>query len=101
MNIRALFLVGIGGATGSMARYAVSMVMGRVVTISFPLATFGINVVGSLIIGLLFGFYTRSGSTVHQNMLLLLATGFCGGFTTFSAFAMENVSLMQKGQSVM
>jgi len=101
MNLKSLFLVGAGGAAGSMARYAVSIAAARVATVAFPLATFGINIVGSFIIGLLVGFCSRGNNFSHQGMLLLLATGFCGGFTTFSAFALENVNLMQKGQSVM
>ncbi len=99
MNVKAFFLVGLGGATGSMARYAVSLALARVASLSFPVSTFGINVVGSFIIGLLFGFYMKGHDGSPHNMMLLLATGFCGGFTTFSAFALENVNLMQKGQS--
>jgi CrcB protein len=97
MDLRSLLLVGVGGATGSMARYAVGIFIGKNITNGFPAGTFIINIIGSLIIGLLFGYSLRGVSVINQNLMLLLATGFCGGFTTFSSFALENVQLMQKG----
>lgn len=99
MNLKPFFLVGIGGAAGSMARLAVSMLVGKMVSTPFPVATFGINIAGSLLIGLLFGYALRGNNWLQQDLMLLLATGFCGGFTTFSTFAIENVNLFQKGQS--
>lgn len=97
---RSLLLVGAGGAAGSMLRYAVSYAMNKYVQHPFPFGTFVINIVGSLLIGLLFGLASRN-QWLQEGGMLLLATGFCGGFTTFSTFAMENVNLMQKGQSFM
>ncbi len=94
---RNFLLVGAGGAAGSMARYGVGYVFSKLTTSSFPLATFTINVVGSLLIGILFGLSARN-QWLQMGGMLLLASGFCGGFTTFSTFALENVSLMQKGQ---
>ncbi|MBL7682589.1 MAG: fluoride efflux transporter CrcB [Flavipsychrobacter sp.] len=94
--LRALLLVGLGGAIGSMARYGVSRIINARYTQSFPLATFIINIVGCLLIGLLFG-YVQKNSNQQSDLWLALATGFCGGFTTFSAFALENVTLL-KGQ---
>lgn len=96
---RSLLFVGAGGAVGSMARYGISYVMGRYITGVFPFATFSINVLGSFIIGILSGLGMRYDWLQGQNTgWLLMATGFCGGFTTFSTFAYENVSLMQHGQ---
>ena len=98
---RNFLLVGAGGAVGSMARYGVSFFMSKFLAQPYQFAsTFTINVVGSLIIGILFGLSARN-SWLDQGGYLLLASGFCGGFTTFSTFALENVNLMQKGQSVM
>lgn len=97
MLFRGLLLLGAGGAAGSMARYGVSYIISKYVDHPFPFATLAINVVGSLIIGLLFGVLSRH--QMQQGTYLLLASGFCGGFTTFSTFALENVNLMQKGQS--
>lgn len=94
--LRSLLLVGLGGAVGSIARYFISRVISMRYTLSFPLATFMINIVGCLLIGLLFG-YVQKNNTQQSDMWLVLATGFCGGFTTFSAFALENVNLL-KGQ---
>lgn len=97
MLFKGFLLVGAGGAAGSMARYGVSYMISKYVTHSFPFATMTINVVGSLVIGLLFGLLSRN--QMQQSSYILLASGFCGGFTTFSTFALENVTLMQKGES--
>jgi CrcB protein len=91
-------LVGAGGAVGSMARYGVSFMLSKVTNTELPVATFAINVVGSLCIGILFGLISRN-QWLQAGGYLLLASGFCGGFTTFSTFALENATLMQKGQS--
>lgn len=96
---RSLVIVGAGGAAGSMARYLVSYLFSKFTTSSFPFATFSINVIGSLLIGMLFGLSARN-QWLQAGGMLLLASGFCGGFTTFSTFALENVNLMQKGQSI-
>lgn len=97
---RSLLLVGAGGAVGSMARYGIGYVVTRYTNNPlFPWGTFAINVVGSLIIGVLFGLVSRN-QWLQDWGILLLASGFCGGFTTFSTFALDNINLMQKGQSM-
>ncbi len=96
---RNFLLVGAGGAAGSMARYGISFIFSRITSTTFPLATFTINIIGSLLIGILFGLSARN-QWLQAGGMLLLASGFCGGFTTFSTFALENVGLMQKGQSI-
>ena len=97
--LRTLLLVGAGGAAGSIARYSVGHIAGKYVAGSFPLGTFLVNIIGCLLIGILFGLVSRS-QWMQQGGYLLLASGFCGGFTTFSTFALDNITLMQKGQSV-
>lgn len=96
--LRSLLFVGIGGAAGSMLRYGVGHVMTKYVPGTFPLGTFAVNIIGCFIIGILFGMVSRN-QWLQDGGMLLLASGFCGGFTTFSTFAIDNVSLMQKGQS--
>jgi CrcB protein len=96
---RSLLLVGGGGAVGSMLRYVIGHFTSKYIPTTFPLGTFTINIIGSLIIGIMFGLVSRN-NWMQQGGYLLLASGFCGGFTTFSTFALDNVDLMQKGHSV-
>ena len=96
--LQSLLLVGAGGAAGSMARYGISYAVSKYIIHPFPVATFVINISGAFIIGLLFGLFGRH--QMQESGYLLLASGFCGGFTTFSTFALENVSLLEKGLSL-
>ncbi len=96
--LQSFLLVGAGGAAGSMVRYGVSYVISKYIIHPFPVATFAINVSGAFAIGLLFGLFGRQ--QMQEGGYLLLASGFCGGFTTFSTFALENVNLLQKGLSL-
>lgn len=89
--LKQLLLVGLGGGLGSMLRYLASLVTNRFHDSAFPLATFSVNVLGCFILGLIAGV---PGMITHETRLLFV-TGFCGGFTTFSAFASENVYLFQ------
>jgi CrcB protein len=92
--IKQLILVGLGGGIGSIMRYLVSRI--PFTQGSFPWATFMVNVAGCFIIGLLIGFSVKH-QFLDEDMKLLLITGFCGGFTTFSAFSAENVHLYHAG----
>ena len=94
IEMKPFLLVGLGGAVGSMLRYGIGKVL-QPHTSGFPLATFSVNIIGCFLIGLLFGLAEKH-QWMNTNLLFLLATGFCGGFTTFSAFAFENISLMEK-----
>ncbi len=83
-------MVFIGGSIGAVCRFAISIQMKRIISTEFPLATFLINLTGSFLLGLLLAW--GPGSLVQ----LLLGTGFLGGFTTFSTFQVENVTLFRK-----
>ncbi len=96
--MKQLLFVGLGGAAGSILRYLTNVVTIKYYSASFPLATFIVNVAGCFLAGLIFGLITQE-TTEAQNLKFLLITGFCGGFTTFSAFALENVRLMNSGNT--
>lgn len=89
--LRAFLLVGIGGFIGSISRYAVNLIVTKYIDKSLPYATFIANIVGCFIIGVLFGLVQRG--QLSNNYWLVFATGFCGAFTTFSTFALENNTL--------
>lgn len=93
--IRTLIIVGLGGAAGSILRWLVSFLAEKIWGTGFPWGTFLVNFTGCLIIGLFIQYTDRTAGTVE--LRLLMATGFCGGFTTFSAFAFENVKMIEAG----
>lgn len=88
-----ILLVGIGGSLGSICRYGVGVLYKSWQWHTLPWATFTVNLLGSFIIGIVYGFLNRYPE-MPKEYLLFVATGFCGGFTTFSSFAFENVSLL-------
>lgn len=92
MNVAHLFLVGAGGCLGSMARYAVVVSVDRRISSLLPYGTLIVNVAGAFIVGMLFGLI--GSRTSGESWRLFLGTGFCGGFTTFSALAFENFHLI-------
>ena len=92
--IKNLILVAVGGAFGSSLRYIIHWIVSKKTTTLFPMQTFIVNVLGCLLIGLLIGYISKHQSE-NETLKLLLITGFCGGFTTFSAFGLENVNLIQ------
>jgi fluoride exporter len=91
----AIFLVFVGGGLGASARFAVNQLALAWLGTGFPWGTMAINVAGSLAIGLAAGLF----GTIEagMGMRLLLVTGFLGGFTTFSAFSLEAVRLVERG----
>jgi fluoride exporter len=91
----ASLLVAAGGALGSWLRFAVGRLLAQA-SGAFPWATLTVNVAGSLAMGLLVGWLARS--TGSEATRLLIAVGLLGGFTTFSAFSLEVVTLVQRGQ---
>jgi len=95
--IRTLLLVGTGGFLGSISRYFVSRFVQNSIPSSFPYGTFFVNIAGCLLIGIIYGLSERS-SLLTPGWRLFLAAGFCGGFTTFSTFANENLALLRDGE---
>ncbi len=94
---RTTLLIGLGGFLGSVGRYWVQQYAQRYFPVSFPLGTFVVNMVGCLLIGLLLGFFERTPGA-SASWRVFLTTGFCGGFTTFSTFAYESLTLARTGE---
>jgi CrcB protein len=92
-----ILMVGIGGMGGSIARFLMSTYITRFWPSPFPYGTFIVNVTGCLIIGVLYGLSSRF-EWFDSDWRLFLATGFCGGYTTFSSFSAENFQLLQQSQ---
>ena len=90
------FIVGIGSFLGGGLRFLVSRAVQASITLTFPLGTFIINVVGCLLIGFFSGL-SLNGVGMSPSVKLFLTTGLCGGFTTFSTFMNENGSLLRDG----
>jgi CrcB protein len=95
--IRTLILVGTGGFLGSISRFLASRFVQNIFPEAFPLGTFLVNITGCFLIGLIYGASEKS-SLFTQGWKLFLAVGFCGGFTTFSTFANENLALLRDGE---
>ncbi|MDA7744974.1 fluoride efflux transporter CrcB [bacterium] len=92
--------IAIGGAMGAMGRYWVSSCLLPISSYKFPYATFSVNVVGSLLMGILFVLIVERGGLPEQARHLLMV-GFLGAFTTFSTFSLDAISLWQNGGQTM
>jgi len=93
--MKQALLVFVGGGFGSVARYLLGKWLNNLET-SIPYGTMLSNVLGSLLIGIILGYLAKT-SSISETHSLLLATGFCGGFTTFSTFAYENHLFLKNG----
>lgn len=96
--MKAMIVVALGGALGCVARYKCGAgVLQYTIGWKFPAGTFLVNVIGCLVAGLLIGL-AENRAFLTPEIRLLLFTGFLGGFTTFSAFGVETISLLEKGE---
>lgn len=93
----SFFLIGIGGALGAMLRHGVNIGAGRIFGLNFPYGTIIVNVIGSFLMGVLIAYLARRLGASNHELRLFLATGFLGGFTTFSAFSLDAVALYERG----
>jgi len=98
--LKTIIYIAIGGAIGSILRFLTTLLVSRFWSNQFPLATFLTNVIGCFFIGLFIGNLAKFELT-DSNLKWFLVTGFCGGFTTFSAFGMENYTLFQNNNSLL
>lgn len=93
--MKHLLLVFVGGGIGSVLRFIIGKYLNNTTT-GIPYGTFAANILGSLLIGVILGLAIKN-NTLSENQILFLATGFCGGFTTFSTFAYENHLFLKSG----
>ena len=92
--LKSILLVGVGSFIGGAMRYWLSTLIKTSFHTTFPWQTIIVNLLGCFIIGMFIGIFNRIGSS-SNSMSLLLTTGLCGGFTTFSAFAKEGMDMLQ------
>ena len=94
--MKSFLLVFLGGGVGSSCRFLISNILNYNFKSFHYLGTFSVNIIGCILIGIVMGFLQKENN-FNQNYLLLFSYGFCGGFTTFSAFANENLDLIKSG----
>ena len=98
--LKTILYIAIGGAAGSVLRFLTTLLVSKYWSNNFPLATFIVNIIGCFLIGLFAG-YLAKNQLEDSNIKWFLVTGLCGGFTTFSAFGMENYNLFQNNNSLL
>jgi fluoride exporter len=97
-RVLAFTLIFIGGGLGSILRHAVNQASAAAFGINFPYGTLSVNIIGSLVMGLIAGWFAFRGAG-GQLLQLFLTTGILGGFTTFSAFSLDAALLLDRGQT--
>ncbi len=94
-DIKILLLIGSGGFAGSILRYVVSLSIQNKLLSSFPYGTLSVNIIGSFLIGIVYALVEKG--SLSPEIRLFLAAGVLGGFTTFSAFSLDALNLLQEG----
>jgi len=95
--LKNILIIGAGGFIGSVLRYLTQVASGKILSLSFPVGTFIVNILGCFIIGVVYAL-SEKGNLLNAEMRLFLAVGFCGGFTTFSTFSNDNLILLKDSQ---
>jgi len=93
--MKLIFVIGTGSFIGGIFRYLLSLLIQTKTTTNFPLGTLVVNIVGCFFIGIVFGIFDKG--QISNEWKMFLATGILGGFTTFSAFSIETVTLFREG----
>lgn len=93
-----LLYVAIGGAIGSVARYLMMSFIGHYTGTEFPYGTLLVNISGSLLMGILIGWLARTLPANQQDIRLFVAVGILGGYTTFSSFSLDAITLLEEGK---
>lgn len=96
-TLRLIAMVALGGAIGSVGRYALTVAVQNRTSAAFPTGTLVVNVTGAFLLGLIMR-YAMQSFTLTPEMRLLLTTGLCGGYTTFSTFSYESVRMVEDGE---
>ena len=96
VNLSSFLLVFVGGGIGSLFRYSIGIFFATQFKSFFPYGTFMVNIIGCFLLGLVIGLIENK-RMLSPEMGILFGTGFCGGFTTFSAFSMEANQMMENG----
>ena len=92
-----MLLAGTGGFLGTVARFLTSRYFAAYFPSAFPYGTFTVNIIGCFLIGIIYSL-SEKGNFVSTEWRLFLTVGFCGGFTTFSAFAAENTAMLRDSE---
>ncbi|MEI6433644.1 MAG: fluoride efflux transporter CrcB [Bacteroidota bacterium] len=94
--LKLILIAGAGGFLGTVSRFLTSRYLHNLFLTSFPVGTFVVNIIGCLLLGIFYGI-SEKGDVMSSELRIFLTVGFCGGFTTFSAFAYENLALLRDG----
>ena len=95
--LKNIILIFLGGGLGSVFRFLISKI--DILEKSFPYGTLFVNILGSLILGLIMGSYLKN-TNINPNYIIFFGTGFCGGFTTFSTFSDQSLRMLNEGNLI-